>query len=188
MKSHIDILSKLLFPLQSDTEFYVTNRNIISQMNSIIEKMEKNLSYFRKSLKILTEDSLSSLEYDLIQILGIGEGSTPISDDFLIGILSAIYITTPNILEKYIILSKFPFQKFTTFKSAQLIRQVLSQNIPNELIRFLNFLKTPLTSKKSIIQFEREINRIKSIGASSGYYFLFGILWELKFSLNSSIK
>ncbi|MFX0085133.1 MAG: DUF2877 domain-containing protein [Candidatus Hodarchaeota archaeon] len=188
MKSHIDILTNLLFPPQSELEFYVTKRNILPQMNSIIKKMEIYLRNFRESLKNLTEDSLSDLEYDLIQILGVGEGSTPISDDFLIGILSAIYITAPNILEKYTLISKFPFQRYTTFKSAQLIRKVLLQEMPNELFRFLNVLKTPLASKKSINQFEREINRVKSIGVSSGYYFLFGILWELKFSLNSMNK
>jgi hypothetical protein len=188
MKSHIDVISNLLFPPQSNTELNVNNRNLLRQLNIIIEKIEPNLRNFRESLKKLSENSFADLEPDLIQILGIGEGSTPISDDIIMGILSAIYTTDPSILDKYGLLSKFPFQRYTTNKSAQLIRKVLLQDLPNDILTFLNLLKTPLESKKSNVQFKREIKKIKTIGASSGYHFLFGILWELKFSLNSSIK
>lgn len=159
--------------------------------DAVLDNLAIKFFEFRTMLNNFSMISIHSMSKCLIQILGVGKGSTPISDDFLIGILFTIYLTDPFLVDQYELLAQFPFQKYTTSKSAQLIRKFLRNNFPKEVRTLFNLFKTPLNSASTVLKLENEIKKIKLIGVSSGYYFLLGILWELKFAYfwkNSEMK
>ncbi len=155
--------------------------NILTQ-DAILSSLGGKYLDFRDKLNDISVGSINRLSEPLIQVLGIGEGSTPISDDFLIGIFFTINLTDPSLANQIELLSQFPFQKYTTSKSAQLIRRFLRKNYPKEVTALMDLFKESLSSNSSVMKIETEINRVRLIGASSGYYFLLGVLWELLYS------
>jgi hypothetical protein len=74
----------------------------------------------------------------------------------------------------------FPFERFTTPKSSHLIRKILTKNFPSEITPLIELLKIQKNDNKTIHQFELEVRKIRTLGASSGYFFLLGVLWELE--------
>ncbi|MHA2307532.1 MAG: oxamate carbamoyltransferase subunit AllH family protein, partial [Candidatus Hodarchaeales archaeon] len=155
--------------------------NIIVQ-DAVLGSLGPKILEFRNKLNEVSVISINRLSESLTQILGVGKGSTPISDDFLIGIFFTINYTDPSLADQIELLTQFPFQRYTTSKSAQLIRKFLRKNFPEEVIALLNIFKAPLNFNSSILKLEAEINKVNLIGASSGFYFLLGVLWELKYT------
>ena len=113
-------------------------------------------------------------------IIGKGEGSTPSSDDLFCGFITSLMAKNRIGTNLRILLSKFPYERRTTKKSAKLIRSILNYNLPEELNRFFHLLSQKIADENSIHQFRREILYIRSIGFSSGYYFLKGVQWGLE--------
>ncbi|MHA2367053.1 MAG: oxamate carbamoyltransferase subunit AllH family protein [Candidatus Hodarchaeales archaeon] len=186
MKQLIRILENQLIILNSKIEIdHESDKisNIIAQ-DAVLYSVGGNYLDFRNKLNNISIVSIKRLYKPLIKVLGIGEGSTPISDDFLIGIFFTINLTDPSLAIQIELLSQFPFQRYTTSKSAQLIRRFLRKNYPKEVTAIMDLFKDPLNSNSSVLKLETEINRVKLIGASSGYYFLLGALWELKYTSN----
>lgn len=163
----------------------------ISNEKRIFIRIENPLKEFHKNLTNLIDEPISKIIKNLSSILGYGCGSTPESDDIFLGILATIYCLNPQIGKEFEFLSQIPFEKLTTNQSARLCRRFLKQNFPSDLITFLKLLKTPLYDDQVKIRFEHEIRKIRRIGTSSGYYFLMGVLWELKYAtdhISLSIK
>jgi hypothetical protein len=171
--SHIQFLKKLLFPIES------TSLDIPEMI--IIDRINPNLLKFRKYFKRLTKIPVFVILDSLSQILGYGEGSTPMSDDIFLGMIATIYSLESDISKEFELLSKIPFERFTTSKSSQLCRNFFFLKFPIEIECYLDLIKTSLSDplKKSL--FKREIKKIYNLGASSGKSFLLGSLWELNF-------
>ena len=110
------------------------------------------------------------------KVLGIGQGSTPQSDDVFLGVMTALSVMNPELVDKLLNLALYRYESFTTKKSANLIRKVLRGNFPIEIQGLVDILK--VKSQNNV--FQREVLKIKRIGASSGIYFLVGILWQLE--------
>jgi len=161
----------------------IEKTSIIITQDAILSSLGGKFLDFRDKLNDISVVSIKRLSEPLIQVLGIGQGSTPISDDFLLGIFFTINITDPSLANQIGQLSQFPFQRYTSTKSAQLIRRFLRRNYPKEVTPLMDILKGPLNSNSSVLKLKTEVNRVRLIGASSGYYFLLGILWELKYAL-----
>lgn len=147
----------------------------------ILYKIENSLIDFCVDFSRLIEKSLSETLNNLSHILGYGLGSTPESDDIFLGVLIALYCMNPTLKKEFEFLSVLPFERYTTAKSAQLIRRILKQHFPPEIIPFIELLKNSFRGNHRKSSFEQEIRKIRALGASSGYYFLIGVLWELKF-------
>ncbi|MHA2245936.1 MAG: oxamate carbamoyltransferase subunit AllH family protein [Candidatus Hodarchaeales archaeon] len=185
MKSQqIRCLEKVLSPLE---EVFFLNPLLEPQSRSInqqkiFSKIENFLREFCENFSNLREKSISEIMRILSHILGYGLGSTPESDDIFLGILATIYCFNSHVSKEFEILSQIPFERFTTKKSAKLCRRFLNQNFPFELLPFLELLKTKLKNNKTKSRFEQEIRKIRTIGASSGEYFLLGVLWKLQFN------
>ncbi|MFX0184431.1 MAG: DUF2877 domain-containing protein [Candidatus Hodarchaeota archaeon] len=171
--SHIQFLTELLFPLES------TSLHIPEMI--IIERINPSLLKFRKYIKNLTNIPIFIILDSLSQILGYGEGSTPMSDDIFLGMIATIYSLESDISKEFELLSKIPFERFTTSESSQLCRDFFFLKFPIEVECYLDLLKTALSDPLKISLFKREIKKIHNLGASSGKSFLLGSLWELKF-------
>jgi len=152
---------------------------------SFITKNSEIFKQFRSTLikrKYSFKDSFLLLQ----DILGEGKGSTPESDDFIMGILCCFQIFNPEY--DFSFLSIIPFEKFTTTMSSKLFRSIARKRYPKELHKFLNLLKEPYLSSNQRISFTSEIRKIAQIGVSSGVNFLHGVFWELNNILNESFS
>jgi hypothetical protein len=145
-----------------------------------MNEIESHLREFHKNFTSLIRLSVSQIITNLSHILGYGLGSTPESDDIFLGVIAAIHCLNSDRNKEFELLSKMPFERFTTAKSARMCRLFLNHNFPAELSIFLELLKSPLNDNKSRDRFEQEVRKISKIGSSSGFYFLQGVLWELK--------
>jgi hypothetical protein len=179
---YIQCLEKVLNPLTTDCSYKTLIQSQTFQQNrvNLLQKIEGPLREFQKDFFSLIEKKIAEIERNLSQILGYGLGSTPESDDIFIGTLVANLCLNENIDDHCKYLSMFPFERFTTPKSAQLIRNILTRNFPPELIPFIELLKIRKEDYQLIHQFELEVRKIRTLGASSGYYFLLGVLLELE--------
>ncbi|MHA1969377.1 MAG: oxamate carbamoyltransferase subunit AllH family protein [Candidatus Hodarchaeales archaeon] len=129
MKQIIRSLEKHLFFTDSKIKIidkFEKGSNIIVQ-DAVLGSLGPKILEFRNKLSEVNVISINSLSESLTQILGVGEGSTPISDDFLIGIFFTINYTDPSLADQIELLTQFPFQRYTTSKSAQLIRKFLEK-------------------------------------------------------------
>ncbi|UCG01209.1 MAG: DUF2877 domain-containing protein [Candidatus Heimdallarchaeota archaeon] len=169
----LDSLLNHQFPLLNE-------QNMLQMINSPLKE-------FQKDFMNLREKQIDSLMRNLSQILGYGLGSTPQSDDLFLGILTAKYCLNKEVSEIFRYLTNLPFEKLTNSRSAQLIRRFLNQNFPPEIIPFIKLLKAQLDNQEKL-QFEHEVRKIRTFGNSSGYYFLLGVLWELKYNDNHISK
>ncbi|MFX1248576.1 MAG: DUF2877 domain-containing protein [Promethearchaeota archaeon] len=190
MRCHIHCLKRGLNQFEDNTAFKSQLKSKISFQNkqNILSEIEDHLREFRMNLTHLKDKPVSYIMGNLSHILGYGLGSTPQSDDIFLGILAAIYCLNNHVQSEFEFLSKLPFERFTTSESAQLCRNFLHQNFPSEIIPFLELLKDPLNDNYAKFRFEEEIHKINSIGTSSGYYFLLGVLWELEYDFNCYSK
>ena len=159
MKQSISSLENQLFSL--DSKIKIINKfgdkpTLIIE-DAVLNNLAIKFFEFRSKLNNFSMISLHSISNLLIQILGVGKGSTPLSDDFLLAILFTIYHTDPFLVDQYELLAQFPFQKYTTSKSAQLIRRFLRKNFPKEVRNLFNLFKTPLNSASTVLKLETEI-------------------------------
>ncbi|MFW9906859.1 MAG: DUF2877 domain-containing protein [Candidatus Thorarchaeota archaeon] len=179
---YIQCLEKVLKPFTCKSPYQGLIRSQTFHKNRInlLQKIKDPLGEFQKDFIHLKEKKIAEIERNLSQLLGFGLGSTPESDDIFIGILVAKFCLNEDIDETCKYLSLFPFERFTTPKSTQLIRKILTRNFPPEIIPLIELLKNQEEDNQLIDQFELEVRKIRALGASSGYYFLLGVLWELK--------
>jgi hypothetical protein len=171
--SHIQFLKELLFPLESSS--------LDIPETIIIDRINPSLLKFRKNFKKLTKIPVFAILDSLSQILGYGEGSTPISDDIFLGMIATIYSLESDISKEFELLARIPFERFTTSKSSQLCRNFFYLKFPIEIECYLELIKTSLSDPLRKSLFKREIKKIYTFGASSGKSFLLGSLWELNF-------
>lgn len=179
----IRCLEKVLSPLEEDLFLnpLIEPPSSIINKQKIFSKIENHLREFCENFSNLRDKTISEIMRILSHILGYGLGSTPESDDIFLGILATIYCLNSHVSKEFEFLSQFPFERFTTQKSAQLCRKFLNQNFPFELLPFLELLKARLKDDQTKFRFEQEIRKIRTIGTSSGEYFLLGVLWKLEF-------
>lgn len=162
MSHHIEILERNL------------QNNEYEQFLKRVETPLKNFSQ-----EIIQTGSINIMHLNAIysELLGVGEGSTPQSDDVFLGVITVISILDPKTKQKFVNLAVMKYEDFTTKKSSILIRKFLRGNYPVEVQKIIEFLNV----KDRIDEFEREIRKVKSIGASSGIFFLVGLLWQLQY-------
>lgn len=161
-------------PLLELPFFIINEQKVLNIIGNPLKEFHKNFSN-------LADNTVSKIKKNLSCILGYGLGSTPESDDVFLGILATIYCMNPQISKEFEFLAQIPFEKLTTLRSARLCRRFLRENFPSELLPFLRLLRTQLIDDQTKFRFEQEIRKIRRIGTSSGYYFLLGVLWELKY-------
>ena len=165
-------------------------------MNYYLETLKKNLDKenyqpFLKRLEIPLKDfsdqiflsevlNTSSINSVYSKLLGIGQGSTPQSDDVFLGVITAMSIMNPEVEQKLFHLAALRYETFTTKKSSILIRKILRGNFPQEILRLIQLMR----SNTQTIELENEIRKVKEIGASSGIYFLVGLFWQLRYCEN----
>ena len=87
----------------------------------------------------------------------------------------------PEIKEQFLQLATIRYETFTTKKSSILIRKFLRGNFPPEV----QTLITLIGVKNQTGKFESELRKVKMIGASSGMFFLVGLLWQIQYYENS---
>ncbi len=180
---YIQCLEKLLIPTEEN--FSLKNlkdpQSAFPIRKKIFKEIEDFLIEFQKIFPYLTVKPISEIMKNLSNILGYGLGSTPESDDILLGILCTIYSINSDVQKEFEVLAQIPFERFTSQKSAQLFRRFLQRNFPRELQPLLKLLREQSPESTTISRFEQEARKIRTIGASSGHYFLLGVLWELQF-------
>ena len=145
------------------------------------DHLETQLLEFEEAIHEKTPFYLNKLQPITSNIIGIGEGSTPKSDDIFLGIVTTLHCKEPEIGSKLSRLTTIPFEKLTTRRSSLLIRLFLRNNIPDELTKFTRLLSLKSLTPSQSLKFNKELKRIKLIGASSGRYFLNGVLWQLEY-------
>ena len=148
-----------------------------NRYEQLLDRLETPLKKFQE--EILQSGVLKTLKVKTIysELLGIGQGSTPQSDDIFLGVITVMRIMKPEIREKLLHLATMRYETFTTKKSSILIRKFLHGNFPREVKKLINLLEV----KNQIDRFESELRKVKMIGASSGMYFLVGLLWQLQY-------
>jgi len=82
--------------------------------NDILATFLPYLFELRIQIKNLTKKKIPVLKDLLKGILGFGEGSTPFSDDILLGFLATYYYIEPKIEKNFKILALFPYERYTT--------------------------------------------------------------------------
>lgn len=181
---HIECLEKVLNlkGKESSLNLLIKPQSILYDKQNMLQEIMDPLMKFQKDFTNLREKQLKQISRNLSQILGYGQGSTPASDDIFLGILAAKYCLNKEVGEEFEYLAKVPFESFTTSESAKIIRGFLIWNFPTEIIPFLELLKQELEHNQVKFQFEQESRKIKTLGTTSGYYFLLGVLWELKYN------
>ncbi|MHA2277616.1 MAG: oxamate carbamoyltransferase subunit AllH family protein [Candidatus Kariarchaeaceae archaeon] len=156
----------------------IIERNIQkNKYEQLLERLDVPLKRFQEEIHqpgILNAKKMNTIFSDF---LGIGKGSTPQSDDVFLGVLTVMSIIEPNIAVNYSYLATMKYETFTTKKSSILIRKFLLGNFPREVQKLIRLLKR----KDQMDKFESEIRKIKVIGASSGLFFLVGLLWQFRY-------
>lgn len=131
--------------------------------------LKRGFNILRKIVECNNYDSYKQL---VEKIIGLGEGSTPSGDDFLVGWLSVINFI--NSKYNYILvksLNNIDLYRMTTFISAQQLQGALRGKF-NE--RIINFYKTFFTEEK---EFFSSVNELNKLGSSSGTDILTGIIF-----------
>jgi hypothetical protein len=167
----------------------ILKRNLnIQEYDWLRNHLETQLLKFQEIIHEKKVFNYEKLESIIPNLIGIGEGSTPQSDDIFIGIISTILCKEPDIAVKLTRLATFSFEKLTSRKSSSLIRSFLRNNIPDELTEFLELLSLKYLTPSQLLKYNTELQRIKLIGASSGLHFLYGVLWQLEYYENQKQK
>ena len=142
-----------------------------------LDSLETPLRQFQEEIlqsKILNIKKVNTIYSEL---LGNGHGSTPQSDDIFLGVITVMSIMDPKIKVKLINLATMRYESFTTKKSSILIRKFLRGNFPVEVQKLINLMDV----KNQADKFEWELRKVKMIGASSGLFFLVGVLWQIQY-------
>jgi len=150
--------------------------------DKIFRQIKLGLEKIRRLMLNNTEKNLIYKEIE--QIIGMGLGSTPESDDIFMGFITAFSLLNPDINVQY--LAKIPFENMTTTKSSRLLRSIIRKNYPKEINKFVFYLKQKKTKNK--LKFEMELKNIANVGSSTGINFLRGVLFEFETRLKNSNK
>jgi hypothetical protein len=166
MSYQIELLKKQL----NTNDYDWLRNNLEKQLLEFQEVIRENeLKFFDKAHSIISN------------LIGVGKGSTPQSDDIFLGIIIALYCKEPELRAKLTNLATFPFEKLTSRKSSSLIRSFLRYNFPDEIATFIELLNLDSLTLNQSLKFNAELQKIKLIGASSGRYLLLGVLWQLEY-------
>ncbi len=150
----------------------------------LLSQVERYLIRFQTEIHNWPQSRDRIVKSTLPNLLGIGEGSTPESDDLFLGIIATMKIKESSIRGFLSEMSIIKYEDYTTKKSAYLIRCFLRDNFPDELKEFTDFLALESQDSLHVKDLKSTIKRIKRIGASSGYTFLSGCLWQLQYYEN----
>ena len=148
-----------------------------NEYTSFLTRIKIPLERFLEEIIQSETLNISNLQKIYSELLGIGEGSTPQSDDIFLGVIAAISVLDPKTRHKLVNLAVIKYEDFTTKKSSILIRKFLRGNFPKEVKKIIKNLEV----KDRIDEFENEVRKIKSIGESSGNYFLVGLLHQFQY-------
>lgn len=152
-----------------------------SKYEQFLKRLETPLKKFSEEILQTEALNISKINNIYSKLLGIGQGSTPQSDDIFLGVITVMSIMDPKIKPKLINLATMRYESFTTKKSSVLIRKFLRGNFPVEVQKFNNLMDVK-NQTDQIGKFERELRKVKMIGASSGLFFLVGVLWQIQYS------
>ena len=155
----------------------IPEKKYIDLLNRINDPILQFQNFLRKS------EPVNKQKIDLIlsKILGTGEGSTPQADDMIIGIIVTLIAIESELDFILNTIQTIPLERFTTQKSAIMIRKILRKSFPKEIQPFINLLVKDTFTPIEKIQFIAELRKIRAIGASSGIFFLVGVLKQLEF-------
>ncbi len=120
---------------------------------------------------------------DLLELVGLGGGSTPSGDDLLVGLLAGLTLferVSPRARETLTALRprlQATVRDRTALPPAQMIEAILLRQAPEPLCGLIAALRDPTGSEAAL---DRAIARVASLGASSGLFLLSGLLraWE----------
>ncbi|MHA2238380.1 MAG: oxamate carbamoyltransferase subunit AllH family protein [Candidatus Hodarchaeales archaeon] len=152
----------------------------------LLERINQPLESFQSLLRTDRIQNASMFDQPIKKILGIGAGSTPQSDDIFLGKIATMNLLEPDLELKLLILASYRFEEVTTKESSILIRRFLRKNNPDEILQFLEALKKNISDLFNKKNLKNEIQKVKSIGASSGTFFLVGVLWQLRYYENQN--
>jgi len=147
----------------------------------LLMRIEPKLVKFQQEIKDCYTNYQIIVSSTIPNLLGIGEGSTPESDDLFLGVIATIICKNPSFSEFFNRLTTMKFEDYTTRRSSLLIRRFLRENYPKEIRSFIALLKSESYSSSYLSKLKLEIQKIKRIGASSGYFFLVGVHWQLEY-------
>ncbi|MHA1444549.1 MAG: oxamate carbamoyltransferase subunit AllH family protein [Candidatus Hodarchaeales archaeon] len=147
------------------------------EYEGLLDRLETPLKKFQKEILQSEVSNTSEINAIYSELLGVGQGSTPQSDDIFLGVITMMSIIKPEIKEKFLQLATIRYENFTTKKSCILIRKFLRGNFPVEVQKLITLFKV----KNQQDKFERELRKVKMVGASSGMYFLVGLLWQIQY-------
>ncbi|MHA1978393.1 MAG: oxamate carbamoyltransferase subunit AllH family protein [Candidatus Hodarchaeales archaeon] len=150
---------------------------LISRIEPMLYKFQKEICGVSNSYHEIMQSPIPKI---IPNLLGMGEGSTPQSDDFFLGIITVKLRKEPSFSPFFSVLSLIKYESYTTRSSASLIRAFLRENYPEELKPFIELLATETLTSLQTRKVKLEIDKIKRLGASSGYTFLVGVLWQLR--------
>jgi hypothetical protein len=119
-------------------------------------------------------DRIADADLSAVKILaGRGEGSTPLGDDLLVGLLAACWLRQLLGLPNNLVSLKAELSRIdetvTHPLSVRMIRDAISGDFPEALLRFVD----ALLGKSDCLQACRDL---RSLGASSGDAMLFGLI------------
>ena len=152
-----------------------------NQYEGLLDRLETPLKKFQKEILQSEVSNTSEINAIYSELLGVGQGSTPQSDDIFLGVITMMSIIKPEIKEKFLQLATIRYETFTTKKSSILIRKFLRGNFPPEVQKLITLIGVRNQTDK----FESELRKVKMIGASSGMFFLVGLLWQIQYYENS---
>jgi len=148
-----------------------------NKYKQLLDRLETPLKQFQKEILHYEVLNIAKMNTIYSELLGLGQGSTPQSDDVFLGIIATMSIMDPEIKTKLSDLATMRYETFTTKKSSILIRKFLRGNFPQEVQKLIKLLE----EKNQTDKFESELRKVKTIGASSGMFFLVGVLWQIQY-------
>jgi len=126
----------------------------------------------------------------LLDLVGLGGGSTPAGDDLLVGLLAGLVLNAmirPHALGTLRALRSLlhgVVRQRTALPAAQSIEAVLAAQAPEPLCRLSTVLRDP-TSRPAAIR--RAADRVASLGATSGRFLLAGLVSGLEAGADRSM-
>jgi hypothetical protein len=147
------------------------------EYEELLDRLESPLKKFQEQILQSEISNTSEINAIYSELLGVGQGSTPQSDDVFLGVITMMSIMEPDMKNRFLQLATMRYETFTTKKSSILIRKFLRGNFPNEVQKLITLLEV----KNQTDKFESELRKVKMIGASSGMYFLVGMLWQIQY-------
>lgn len=131
-------------------------------------------------LTILVRGRLPDDTRSLVGLIGRGYGSTPAGDDVLLGMLAALTAQTASSHQSRSELAVLRGElrstnlfRQTTLASAQMLDAALAGSFPEPLCALVSNLKQ---ADLEDCQLQQSIDRVLSLGAASGWFFLMGFM------------